>query len=56
MLQGSLMRVPGCEAKTPPAALCAGLGDAQQAQAQEPQVSEASDDSPRSEDEHHPDR
>ena len=40
----------------PPAALCAGLGDAQQAQAQQPQVSEAPDHSPRSDDEHYPDR
>ena len=50
----------GREAWTPPAAPCDGLGDAQkanaqQAQAEEPQVSEATDDSPRSEDEHHPD-
>lgn len=44
----------------PPAAPCDGLGDAQkasaqQAQAEEPQVSEAADDSPRSENEHYPD-
>ncbi len=49
------MRIAGREARTPPAAPCDGLGDAQKAQAEEPQVSEAADDSPRSENEHYPD-